>query len=191
MNPANFSNVGGGLPGGANPHGQMQSTGKSENTGAQQVLKYIGMNLSGQGPFTGWRAAVTLQERGMKVYQIINSFRLIQPRAELPNIVQTALSFEQNAFREAREKSDYEKECNTKLLALRDTRARQATLQGGGMMQQPGAAAGMPGIRPNPTFSQQINRPMQASPIPQQPMAMGVNGPNQQGPPPPPPQQPQ
>jgi hypothetical protein len=68
MNPANFSNVGGGLPGGANPHGQIQPTGKNENT--HQVLKYIGMNLQGQGPFTGWRTTVSIQERGMKVYQM-------------------------------------------------------------------------------------------------------------------------
>lgn len=53
-----------------------------------------------------------------------------------------------------------------------------------GMMQQAGAAGGMPGVRPNqmqPQFAPQMTRPMQTSPIPvQQPMGMGMNNPNQQ-----------
>lgn len=134
----------------------------------------------------------------------ISSLRLIQPRIELQNAVQAALSFEEKAFRDAREKVippiiqrcdiacsnfdwlqvDYEKECTDKLVHIRDTRARQAAVMQGGMMQQAGAGAGMAGVRQNmmqPPFAPQMNRPMQASPMQiQQQMAMGMNDPNQQ-----------
>ncbi|GAD96482.1 hypothetical protein NFIA_018670 [Paecilomyces variotii No. 5] len=114
----------------------------------------------------------------------ITSLRLIQPRIELQSAVQAALSFEEKAFRDAREKVDYEKECTDKLVHIRDTRARQAAVMQGGMMQQAGAGPGMAGVRQNlmqPGFPPQMNRPMQASPMQvQQQMAMGMNDPNQQ-----------
>jgi hypothetical protein len=52
--------------------------------------------------------------------------------------------------------------------------------QNGGMMAQPGHAAGMTGVGQAP-FPQQMGRPVQASPMPgQQQMAMGMNDPSQQ-----------
>lgn len=68
MNPANFSNVGGGMPGGAKPHGQMQVPQKNENV--QVIMKHVAQALQSQGPFTGWRAEVPVHERVMKVYQM-------------------------------------------------------------------------------------------------------------------------
>ncbi|KAJ9220914.1 hypothetical protein DTO207G8_8514 [Paecilomyces variotii] len=182
MNPASFSNVGGGMPGAGKPPGPVQVPQKNEN--AQVILRYVAQALQSQGPFAGWRAEVPIQERAMKVYQMISSLRLIQPRIELQSAVQAALSFEEKAFRDAREKVDYEKECTDKLVHIRDTRARQAAVMQGGMMQQAGAGPGMAGVRQNlmqPGFAPQINRPMQASPMQvQQQMAMGMNDPNQQ-----------
>jgi hypothetical protein len=67
MNPANFSNVGG-MPGMSKPPGQMQVPQKNEN--AQMILKHVAQALQSQGPFTGWRAEVPIQERAMKVYQM-------------------------------------------------------------------------------------------------------------------------
>lgn len=79
---------------------------------------------------------------------------------------------------------DYEKECTEKLLHIRDTRARQAAAIQGGMVPQAGMAPGMAGVAQGQVqgaFPQQMNRPVQASPIPGQPqMPMGVNDPNQQ-----------
>ena len=68
MNPANFSNVGGGMPGGAKPHGQMQVPQKNENV--QMIMNHVAQALQAQGPFTGWRAEVPVQERVMKVCQM-------------------------------------------------------------------------------------------------------------------------
>lgn len=80
--------------------------------------------------------------------------------------------------------SDYENECTEKLLHIRDTRARQAAAMQGGMGPQGGIAPGMAGVGQNHVqggFPQQMNRAVQASPIPGQPqMSMGINDPHQQ-----------
>ncbi|GFG18647.1 hypothetical protein IFM5058_09214 [Aspergillus udagawae] len=177
MNPANFPNVGGGMPGGANPHGQTQMPQRNEN--ASVIMNQVAQALQAQGPFNGWRAEVPIKDRAVKVYQMITSLRLIQPRIDFQSAAQAAMSFEQKAFKDAREKADYDKECNEKLIHIRDTRARQAAVMQNGMMPQ-GPAAGMPGVGQN-GFPQQLNRPVQASPMPgQQQMPIGINDPTQQ-----------
>ncbi|KAF4218659.1 hypothetical protein CNMCM8980_007650 [Aspergillus fumigatiaffinis] len=177
MNPANFPNVGGGMPGGANPHGQTQMPQRNEN--ASVIMNQVAQALQAQGPFSGWRAEVPIKDRAVKVYQMITSLRLIQPRIDFQSAAQAAMSFEQKAFKDAREKIDYDKECNEKLIHIRDTRARQAAVMQNGMMPQ-GPAAGMPGVGQN-GFPQQLNRPVQASPMPgQQQMPIGINDPTQQ-----------
>lgn len=80
MNPANFPNVGGGMPGGAKPHGQMQIPQKNEN--ASVIMNQVAQALQTQGPFTGWRAEVPIKDRAVKVYQmwvesiVFSSFRV-------------------------------------------------------------------------------------------------------------------
>ncbi|OGM43038.1 hypothetical protein ABOM_009289 [Aspergillus bombycis] len=179
MNAANFPNAGGGMPGGGNPHGQMQvPQQKPEN---QMMVNYLAQALQSQGSFTGWRADVPLKERAVNVHQMCTSLRLIQPHASLQSLAQAALSFEQKAFNNAKEKVDYDKECNDKLVHIQETRARQAAVlqQNGGMMAQSGHAAGMAGV--GQAFPQQMGRPAQASPMPgQQQMAMGMNDPSRQ-----------
>lgn len=64
MNPANFSNVGGGMPGGAMPQMQMP-----QNNDAQVIFNHAFQALQSQ-PFTGWKKEVPIQERAMKVYQM-------------------------------------------------------------------------------------------------------------------------
>ncbi|KAE8376557.1 hypothetical protein BDV26DRAFT_282555 [Aspergillus bertholletiae] len=168
------------MPGGGNPHGQMQVPQQKPDN--QVMMNYLAQALQSQGSFTGWRAEVTLKERAINVYQMWTSLRLIQPHAALQSLAQAALSFEQKAFNNAKEKVDYDKECNDKLVHIRDTRARQAAVlqQNGGMMAQSGHTAGMAGVGQAP-FPQQMGRPTQASSTPgQQQMAMGMNDPNRQ-----------
>ncbi|KAJ9300049.1 hypothetical protein DTO271G3_2166 [Paecilomyces variotii] len=150
-----------GIPETSKPPGPVQVPQKNEN--AQMILKYVAQALKSQGPFAGWRAEVPIQERAMKVYQMISSLRLIQPKIELQSVVQEALRYEEKVFRDAGEKVDYEKECTDKLVHIRDTRARQATALQGGMMQQTGASVHQDLMQP--AFSPQMNRPIQASPM--------------------------
>ena len=64
MNPAtNYSNVGGGMPGGAKLH-------FPQNSDNQVIFNHAVQALQSQAPFSGWRAEVTLSERAMKVYQM-------------------------------------------------------------------------------------------------------------------------
>ena len=67
MNPANF-NVGGGMPGGAKPHGQIPVPPKVEN--GQTVMNFVAQALQSQGNFSGWRQEVPLRDRAVKVYQM-------------------------------------------------------------------------------------------------------------------------
>lgn len=68
MNPANFPNIGGGIPGGGNPHAQMQVPQQKPDN--QVMLNYLAQALQSQGTFTGWRADVSLKERAVNVYQM-------------------------------------------------------------------------------------------------------------------------
>ncbi|KAJ5246498.1 hypothetical protein N7468_001481 [Penicillium chermesinum] len=93
----------------------------------------------------------------------ITSLRLIQPRIDLQSAAQAALSFEQKAFQKASERSDYERECNEKLLHIKDTRQRQANVafQSGMMPQANAMQTQLQGGLP-----QQMNHGMQSSPPP-------------------------
>src|SRR5436190_4925858 len=68
MNPANFANHGGAMPAGHKQVPQMQ--GQQKNESAQMLMKHVAQALQGQGPLTGWRATVPIQERVGKVYQM-------------------------------------------------------------------------------------------------------------------------
>lgn len=67
MNPANFPN-GGGLPGGAKPHAQMQVPQKNENN--QVLINHVAQALQAQGSYSGWRADFPIKDRAFKVYQM-------------------------------------------------------------------------------------------------------------------------
>ncbi|KAL4792411.1 hypothetical protein BDV19DRAFT_251406 [Aspergillus venezuelensis] len=176
MNPANFPNVNGVMNAGVKPPGQMQGIPRQD---FQHVLNSVAHALGTQGPFTGWRAEVSVRDRTFKVHQMITSLRLISPQIEVRNAASAAMSFEQKAFKEAATKADYEREFNDKLVHIRDSRARQAAAMQGGVMQQ-GHPTGMAGVGQAP-FPPQMSQRMQASPMAgQQQMQMGMNDLNQQ-----------
>ncbi|KAB8209355.1 hypothetical protein BDV34DRAFT_221745 [Aspergillus parasiticus] len=176
MNPADYSTVGGGMPGEAKPNGQMQAP-QQQDQDNQQVMDYVVHALQSQGPFTHWRADIIIEERANNVYHMWTSLRLIQPHANIRSLAQAALSFEQKSFNTANEKVDYDKDINDKLVYIRETRARQAAAlqQNGGTIAQPGHAAGINSGGQAP-FPQQMDRPVQAPSMPgQQQLATGVD----------------
>ncbi|KAK2765523.1 hypothetical protein FQN54_008377 [Arachnomyces sp. PD_36] len=161
------------------PGDKRQMAGARGNENTQALLRHVTQALQSQGPFTGWRAGVTIQERGMKIYQMISSLRLIQPHVKVQSIFQAAVAFEEKTFKGAREKADYERECTEKLTSIRDSRERHANQMQGELAQQAGAHAGAQNhIRP--PYPPQLQAQMQASPIPMQQHAMRMNTPNQQ-----------
>ncbi|KAJ5106678.1 hypothetical protein N7456_003353 [Penicillium angulare] len=173
MNPnPQFPNApgGGGMPG-VKPG--MQPPNKENHN---IIMGHVAQALNSQGPFSGWKAEVPLKVRAMNVWQMITSLRLIQPRIDIQNAANAALSFEQKAFMKANERSDYDRDCNEKLNHIKDTRQRQAAV---GLNFNPQGA--MMQNQMQGGFPQQMNRGMQSSPMPgQQQMAMGMNDPNQQ-----------
>ncbi|KAE8311087.1 hypothetical protein BDV41DRAFT_578933 [Aspergillus transmontanensis] len=160
MTPASYSNVGGGRPGGAEPHGQMQAP-QQQDQDNKQVMDYIVNALQSQGPFIHWRADIIIEERANNVYHMWTSLRLIQPHANIRSLAQAALSFEQKSFNTANEKVDYDKDINDKLVYIRETRARQAAAlqQNSGTIAQPGHAAGINSGGQAP-FPQQMDHPL-------------------------------
>ncbi|KAL2836351.1 hypothetical protein BJY01DRAFT_58726 [Aspergillus pseudoustus] len=68
MNPANFPNVNGVMNAGAKPPGQMQGHPKNDNM--QYMLANVAHSLQAQGPFSGWRAEVSVRDRTFKVHQM-------------------------------------------------------------------------------------------------------------------------
>ncbi|KAE8342109.1 hypothetical protein BDV24DRAFT_162665 [Aspergillus arachidicola] len=176
MTTANYSNVGGGRPGGAEPHGQMQAP-QQQDQDNQQVMDYVVHALQSQGPFTHWRADIIIEERANNVYHVWTSIRLIRPHANIRSLAQAALNFEQKSFNTANEKVDYDKDINDKLVHIRETQARQAAAlqQNSGTIAQPGHAAGINSGGQAP-FPQQMDRSVQTSSMPgQQQLAIGVD----------------
>lgn len=106
----------------------------------------------------------------------MTSLRLIQPRIDLSNAAQAAMSFEHKAFTQAKEKNEYDKECTEKLQHIKNTRERQAAVafQSGMMPQMGGGQNQIPG-----GFPQHINQNMQG-PLTGPQMGMRMNGQNQQ-----------
>ncbi|CAG8104100.1 unnamed protein product [Penicillium olsonii] len=176
MNPGDF-NPGAG-PGRPAPNAAMRMKTNMQvpkNDNVQAMMNHVAQVLQSQGPYGGWKAEVPTKTRATNVYQMITSLRLIQPRIDLTQAAQAAMSFELKAFTKASEKIEYDKECTEKLLHIRNTRERQAAVAyQSGMMPQTGGQNQIPG-----NFPQQLNQNMQGSPSAPQ-MGMGMNGQNQQ-----------
>lgn len=67
MNPANFPHVNGVMNVGVKPPAQMQGVPKNDG---QHLLSLIAGNLQGQGPFSGWRAEVSVRDRAIKIHHL-------------------------------------------------------------------------------------------------------------------------
>ncbi|KAK2737271.1 hypothetical protein FQN55_001197 [Onygenales sp. PD_40] len=184
MNP-NFANHGGAVPPGDKPQVQMQ-----KNMMFTSILTGL-QNQRQASPLTGWQAAVPLQERALKILQMISQLRLIQQHYNVNQAVQVALRFEDRTLRQAADRAQYEKECHDKFSELRDSRQQRAdSIMQAGLMSHSGAPAGIPAPSQNPgqpMFPAQVPRPMQGSPIPiqqpqqpQQQQGTRMNPPNQQ-----------
>jgi len=120
MNPANFPNVGAAatMAGAPNPN---------QMNGTANVQRHMMQYLQSQGPFTGWRAEVPLEDRFKKTWQLfvllyqnnqnqwdpnadhlsgqrVSSLRLAQSKPSVPAILREAQRLEEQAFREAHQK---------------------------------------------------------------------------------------
>ncbi|PGH20404.1 hypothetical protein AJ80_03549 [Polytolypa hystricis UAMH7299] len=172
MNPATLVNHGVGAP----------PEDKSRTDGVQMLMKHVRSVLERQGPFTGWREAVTQSERSLKVIQVVSSLRLIQPKADIQGAVHAAMNFEEKSFREARDKAEYDRLFSEKLQRIKDEREQRVQAMQNGMMA-PGGIPGAGQVPMQQMFQQQMQRQgMHGSPIPiqQHQPGMRMNVPPQQ-----------
>jgi hypothetical protein len=139
---------------GMNMQGGMQ---QQMAMGNAQIHRQIIQNLQSQGPFSGWQAAVPINERAAQIRQLVDSLRLVRPPVEPPKAAEVAIQFERKAFAQSASKEDYIRECNDKLARIRDQRAQQMNVNGNMAMQQ----GGMP--MQNQAFMQQMGQNMNIS----------------------------
>ncbi|KAI1964793.1 hypothetical protein LOZ58_001483 [Ophidiomyces ophidiicola] len=165
MNPASFPGPGG--PGGVTG---LSDKPKMDNT--QILLKHVSQTIHAQGPFDGWRSEVQINTRVVKVGQMISSLRLI-PGIEVTQAISAALTFEEKAFREAKDLASYENACNEKLVQLRDKRQEAAMTQSGAQ-----AVGAQPQNQMQHMFPAGMQRPNQGPPMSLQHPSM--NMPSQQ-----------
>jgi hypothetical protein len=175
MNPAHLQNglaMGRGMP----PNVPQMQQAQNQNNNMQ---RHIITSLQGQGPFSGWQATITVEQRAIQVKLLIDSLRLIKPVIELPRAVQVALSFEQKAFVQSSSLDAYVGMCKEKLGQIHDTRQQQqqnsanaqnAPNQNNAMqqMQQAQQVQQMQQMGQNLNFPPQLQHQMQASPLPNQ-----------------------
>ncbi|KAF1999742.1 hypothetical protein P154DRAFT_436287 [Amniculicola lignicola CBS 123094] len=139
----------------------------------------------------GWQQSVPAEERAGFALQFFTSFKLLKPDAKDIDAVRHAISFETRTFMSSASKDAYNGSMRARLLELQAMRQRalqnvqqgmqnnngmaQMNMMGqpGGPGQRPNQPQQFPGGFPNP----QLQRPMQASPIPmsQGPSSMGMN----------------
>ncbi|KAF2175668.1 hypothetical protein K469DRAFT_609955 [Zopfia rhizophila CBS 207.26] len=176
MNNPNFSNM--------MPRGTIQ----------QNFINHYRTQQQQQQIPQGWQQSVPPDERAQLALQFFTSYRLLKPETAEIEAVRLSITFESTTFMKCQTKDEYVGQIKGKLIQMQGLRQQrvqgmQNNLNNGmnagqmGMMGQPG----VPTPRPNPTqqFPQgfpnpQLQRPMQASPIPmtQGQSSMGVNGAN-------------
>jgi KIX domain len=146
----------------------VNSSPKAENapvrtsSGNNTMQRYIISALQQQGPFSGWQATITVDQRAIQVRLLIDSLRLIKPVIELGRAVQVAISFEQKAFMQNQSLDAYVSICKDKLSQIHETRQQQQNSMNAqnapnqtSSMQQMQQAQQMQQISQNPNFSAQ------------------------------------
>jgi KIX domain len=151
---------------------QQMQQGSQQNNNMQ---RHIISSLQQQGPFSGWQATITVDQRAIQVRLLIDSLRLIKPVIELGRAVQVALSFEQKAFIQSQSLDAYASMCKEKLGQIHDTRQQQQnsvnaqnTPNQTSAMQQMQQAQQMQQMGQGLNFPPQLQHQMQASPLPNQ-----------------------
>ena len=70
MNPAQFSNPGGGMPGLVKPSMPPQQQQQQRNENAQMIMSSVAQELQMQPRLGGWKADIPIKVRAMNVYQM-------------------------------------------------------------------------------------------------------------------------
>lgn len=70
MNPAQFSNPGGGMPGLVKPGMPQQQQQQQRNENAQMIMSSVAQELQMQPRLGGWKADIPIKVRAMNVYQM-------------------------------------------------------------------------------------------------------------------------
>ncbi|KAL5362225.1 hypothetical protein BJX96DRAFT_176967 [Aspergillus floccosus] len=122
-------------------------------------------NVGGSMPAAPTSQMPRLDDNQVMMNYIAHALHAQGTYTDQQHLAQAALSFEQKAFKDAQQRVDYDKQCNDKLVHIRDTPARQAAVMQNGLIPPDALeASGMRGVG-QPSFPQQMNRAMQTNPM--------------------------
>lgn len=113
-----------------NPNMQQQQRGPN-------FLGMIYQNLTasqGQdGPFTGWRSHVSIQERAGQVKILFDSLRMLGAAVDIRRSLDIAVAFERRQFLQSASLEAYKQSLHEKLSSIRDQRQHQAQVSANAM----------------------------------------------------------
>lgn len=135
------------------------------------------------GPFQGWRANMSIQERAAQIKVVFDSLRMLGGQSDTRHSLDIALAFERKQFSQSQTQEAYKQSIHDKLAEIRDKRQQQVNGMPNNMMQQPIMSTPnmaqrqpqmQPGMPQNMNFGQQSmvqQSPMVGS-MQQQPQSM-------------------
>lgn len=119
----------------------------------QFIYQNLQVSTQQDGPFTGWQAGVTHQDRAAQIKILFDSLRMLGP-ADTKRSLDIALAFERQQFTKSPSVDAYKQSIHDKLAGIRDQRQQAANnANNAGVnnamtagMQQMGGVPNMPGF---------------------------------------------
>lgn len=186
MNPQQFANMGGmgrGMPN-MNMGMGMNSNGQNKQPNFLQfIYQSLTQSQQNDGPFTGWRGALSIQERAAQIKILFDSLRMLGSTVDTKRSLDIALAFERKQFMQSSTQDAYKHSIHEKLASIRDQRQQQVTTAANGMPNASGPPNGMMngfpqmgGANQNMNFPQQQGmQPSSMLPQMQQQASMNVS----------------
>lgn len=120
-----------------NPNMQQQQQQQQQQQRGPNFLGMIYQNLTasqGQdGPFTGWRSHVSIQERAGQVKILFDSLRMLGAAVDIRRSLDIAVAFERRQFLQSASLEAYKQSLHEKLSSIRDQRQHQAQVSANSM----------------------------------------------------------
>ena len=101
------------------------STNTRQPSKIPRIQKHIFTALQSQGPFGGWQANISVNQRATQVKLLVDNLVLIRPPVTLPRAVEVSLQFERKCFSQSSNMDAYRRECDEKLGKIRAGSSRQ------------------------------------------------------------------
>ncbi|KAK5951853.1 hypothetical protein OHC33_007145 [Knufia fluminis] len=122
----------------------MNSNGQNKQPNFLQfIYQSLTQSQQNDGPFTGWRGALSIQERAAQIKILFDSLRMLGSTVDTKRSLDIALAFERKQFMQSSTQDAYKHSIHEKLASIRDQRQQQVTTAANGMPNASGPPNGM------------------------------------------------